>query len=124
MIWKAIKGMFTATDTIKSIENVAMEWIETDKEAAEAKTLLLKTLDPNGQMRRELSRKISALYIYYVLVTSTLYLVVMFDIGDTGKPALAAAQGLGNLFEPISLLFGVVVTTSFGVSYANVKKGI
>jgi hypothetical protein len=41
---------------VKSVENIASEWIETDMETAEAKSLMIKTLDPNGKMRRDLSR--------------------------------------------------------------------
>ena len=35
---------------VKSVENLASEWIETDMETAEAKALMVKTLDPNGKM--------------------------------------------------------------------------
>ena len=45
-----IKGVFSGGG-LKSIENIASEWIQTDMEKAEAKTLMLKTLDPNGMMR-------------------------------------------------------------------------
>ncbi len=41
---------------VSSVERIASEFIETDMESAEAKALMIKTLDPNGLMRRDLSR--------------------------------------------------------------------
>lgn len=45
-----------SSGVVGSVERLASEFIETDKESAEAKALWIKTLDPNGVMRRELSR--------------------------------------------------------------------
>ena len=53
MSW--ITSLFSS-GVIGSIERIASEAIETDMESAEAKSLFIKTLDPNGMMRRELSR--------------------------------------------------------------------
>jgi len=39
---------------ISAIERIASEALETDMESAEAKSLFVKTLDPNGKMRRDL----------------------------------------------------------------------
>lgn len=52
-----------------SIENIATEWIETDLESAEAKVLKIKALDPNGKMRRDLSKDVSQMYKLYLVVS-------------------------------------------------------
>ena len=44
-----VKTLFSG-GAVKSIENIASEWIETDLESAEAKVLMVKTLDPNGKL--------------------------------------------------------------------------
>ena len=51
MMFKWLTGGIT-----KSIENIATEWIETDQEKAEAQAVMIKALDPNGKMRRDLSK--------------------------------------------------------------------
>ena len=87
---------------IKAIENIASEWIETDLESAEAKVLMVKTLDPNGMMRRELSRKVSQLYTLYVVTALILLICESFGLGfepprapeDTNVLVLALRCGL------------------------------
>ena len=56
--WGVIKSIFSGAGVVKSIENIASEWIETDMESAEAKVLMIKTLDANGKMRRDLSKDV------------------------------------------------------------------
>jgi hypothetical protein len=105
----------------KSVENIASEWIETDLESAEAKTLMIKTLDPNGVMRRELSRKVSWLYTLYIVTALFLLICESFGVGDAREIATATTK-VTELFAPITTLFGVIVSASFGVNYANTKQ--
>lgn len=73
-IWSKLAGVFTG-GAVKSLENIASEWIQTDMERAEAKTLMIKTLDPNGLMRRNLSDRVAALYTVYILTTLALLII-------------------------------------------------
>ena len=73
----------------KSIENVASAWIETSVEKAEgnminaqAETLMLKTLDPNGKMRRDLSKFACIMYALYLVPTMIMVFMVAFGIGN------------------------------------------
>lgn len=124
-----IKGIieFFSGGTMKSIENIASEWIETDKEKAEAKTVMLKALDPNGLMRRQLSRRVSMLYSVYIFVMlfmiSLEFFCAFFGF-EVNQEAIALATSKSvELFVPITTLFGTIVTASFGVNAYNVKKG-
>lgn len=111
---------------LKSLENIATEWIETDIEKAEAKTLLIKTLDPNGLMRRNLSNRVTNLYTLYIIITLILLIAESFGMGDMNGDQLAvsvATEKVTALFAPITTLFGVIVSASFGVNYANTKAG-
>lgn len=122
-----IKGIFGGGGAVKSIENIATEWIETDTEKAEAKALMVKTLDPNGIMRRDLSNRVAMLYTVYVLVTLGLLIAESFAIGpviDGNLAVSTATDKITELFAPITTLFGVIVSASFGVNYANTKKGV
>lgn len=120
--WSVIKGIFSGGGVVKSIENIASEWIETEMESAEAKVLMVKTLDPNGMMRRELSRKVSGLYTLYIVTTLTLLICESFGLGDA-EAIVVATSKVTELFFPITTLFGVIVSASFGVNYANAKQG-
>jgi len=117
----AIKTFFSGAGVIKSIENIASEWITTDMESAEAKVLMVRTLDPNGLMRRELSRDVAQMYKLYLIVSLMLLACEFFGWGDTAMMATATDK-LTDLFLPITTLFGVIVSASFGVNYANVKQ--
>ena len=119
MISKVL-SFFTGSG-MKTIENIASEWIETDLEQAEAKTLMIKTLDPNGIMRRELSRKVSQLYTIYIVTALALLVCESFGVGDAESIATATSK-VTELFAPITTLFGVIVSASFGVNYANTKQ--
>lgn len=112
---------FFTGGAFKSIENIASEWIETDMESAEAKVLMVKTLDPNGLMRRDLSNKVSQLYTLYIVVALALLVCEAFGFGDLKTIAIATAK-VTELFMPITTLFGVIVSASFGVNYANTKQ--
>ncbi|MFW0778468.1 MAG: hypothetical protein ACN2B6_12205 [Rickettsiales bacterium] len=127
-----IKSLFSGSGVVKSIESIASEYIQTDLETAEAKTLMIKTLDPNVMMRRELSRSVTKLYTIYVLTTAILLIGESFGVGSgvidpaTGKEVLSvslATSKLTDLFTPITTLFGVIVSASFGVNCANTIGG-
>ena len=119
-VFSTIKSIFTG-GAIKSIENIASEWIETDLESAEAKVLMVKTLDPNGKMRRDLSNRVTALYTLYIVTALTLLICESFGLGDINQIAVATTK-VTELFFPITALFGVIVSASFGVNYANTKQ--
>jgi len=119
-MWEGILSFFTGSG-FKSIESIAKEWIETDLEKAEAKTLLIKTLDPNGLMRRQLSNDVTQLYKLYIVTTLVLLICESFGIGSAIGIATATAK-VTELFIPITTLFGVIVSASFGVNYANTKQ--
>jgi hypothetical protein len=116
-----IKALFSG-GAVKSIENIASEWIETDMESAEAKVLMVKTLDPNGLMRRDLSSRVTNLYTLYIVTALILLICESFDLGDAEAIAVATTK-VTELFVPITTLFGVIVSASFGVNYANTKQG-
>lgn len=110
-------------DTVaKSIENIATEFIETDMESAEAKALMVKTLDPNGLMRRDISKKVSWAYIGYLGTTMFLTLALSFGVGDPSQVGLAISS-LTELFVPITSMFTLIVGASFGVNGLNTAKG-
>ncbi len=131
-MWGTIGGtiasIFTGGAT-KTVENIAKEWIDTDIEKAqaghidaEAKSLFIKTLDPNGKMRRNLATFASWAYGYYLLVTSVLIFVVAFKFGDVDGAKLASKL-MTDLFTPITASWATIVTASFGVNGINTIKG-
>jgi hypothetical protein len=133
-MFKQILSLFTG-GAVKSIENIASEWIETDMETAEAKSLMIKTLDPNGLMRRDLSNRVAALYTLYLITTLILLICESFGLGPViggelvngdivgGKMSVSiATEKVTQLFMPITTLFGVIVSASFGVNYQNSKQ--
>ena len=117
MSW--LSKIFTG-GAVKSIENIASEWIETEMESAEAKVLMVKTLDPNGKMRRDLSGRVTDLYTLYIFVTLTLLILESFGVGSQLSISVATVK-VTDLFAPITTLFGVIVSASFGVNYQNAK---
>jgi hypothetical protein len=109
----------------KSIENIATEFIETNKETAEAKAVMVKALDPNGRMRRDLTRFICYMYGTYLIVMLLLLTFEFFGFVPQGQtPAIIAnvTTKLTNTFTPVSTAFGLIVSASFGVNFYNVKK--
>ncbi|MBL4753762.1 MAG: hypothetical protein JKY52_09255 [Flavobacteriales bacterium] len=134
-MFKQILSLFTG-GAVKSIENIASEWIETEMETAEAKALMVKTLDPNGLMRRNLSDRVASLYTLYLVTTLILLICESFGLGPSIGGELAKGELIGGklsvsiatekvtqLFMPITGLFGVIVSASFGVNYQNSKQG-
>lgn len=111
-----------SSGVVGSIERIASEAIETDKESAEAKSLWIKTLDPNGLMRRELSRFASRAYGFYLIATVILIFLYSFGIGDPAQ-SKQAIEAITDLFLPITTAWGGIVGSSFGVNAMNVTKG-
>jgi hypothetical protein len=107
---------------VGAIERIASEAIETDKESAEAKALFVKTLDPNGKMRRDLSKFACLAYGFYLLAMVVLSFMVAFDVGDTAGAGKAATM-MQDLFLPITTAWGSIVAASFGVNGVNSFKG-
>jgi len=106
---------------VGAVERIASEAIETDKETAEAKALFVKTLDPNGMMRRELSRFACIAYGFYLVATTILVFMHSFDIGNPAQ-SLEAMDAMTDLFTPITASWASIVAASFGVNATNVMK--
>ena len=115
-----LKSLFSG-GAVKALENIATEWIDTDMESAEAKALMIKTLDPNGMMRRDLSQFACRAYGFYLLSMVLLSFMVAFDIGNT-EGAKSAAEMMAALFLPITASWSAIVGASFGVNAANTFK--
>ena len=107
---------------VGSIEKVALEAITTDQESAEAQALMIKTLDPNGKMRRDLSRFACKAYGFYLIAMVTLSFMVAFGIGDAAGAEMAAGM-MVDLFLPITGAWSAIVAASFGVNGVNSFKG-
>jgi len=120
-MWGSIANIFTG-GAVKAIENIAKEYIQTDKESAEAKALMVKTLDPNGLMRRDISAKVSSMYMTYIFLTMFLVLAQSFKFGDV-EGIKSAIESLTTLFVPITAMFTAIVSASFGVNISNNMKG-
>ena len=104
----------------KSIENVALEAITTPGEEAEAKSLWIKTLDPNGLMRRRLSNFACLAYGWYLFwMTILIFLTALIDLEGADK----AATMMTELFVPITTAWATIVGASFGVNGVNSFKG-
>ena len=103
---------------VKSVENIALEAIDTDKETAEAKALFVKTLDPNGKMRRDLSKFACQAYGFYLANTVVFIYMQSFGIGDPLGAGEATAM-MTDLFLPITGSWATIVTASFGVNGVN-----
>ena len=116
-----LKGMFSS-GIVGSVERIASEYIETDKESAEAKSLLVKVLDPNGKLRRDVTRFANLGYGYYLFITSILALCHAFGVGEAVQTK-EAIKAMTELFLPITTAWGTIVTASFGVNATNSIKG-
>jgi hypothetical protein len=117
---KSIVSFFTSGG-IGAIERIASEVIETDKESAEAKALWIKTLDPNGIMRRQLSSFASRAYGFYLISTTILIFLHAYGIGE-GSSSKEAMEAMTALFMPITTAWGAIVGASFGVNGINASK--
>lgn len=115
-------GSLLSGGLVGSIERLGSEWIETNQEKAEAQALMVKTLDPNGKMRRDLSKFACAAYGFYLIAMVTLSFMVAFNVGDT-EGATTAATMMQDLFLPITTAWGGIVGASFGVNGVNSFKG-
>jgi len=118
MAWYDIFGGSIA----KSIENIATEFIETDMESAEAKALMVKTLDPNGLMRKQISKDVTLMYKIYLFTSLTLLIFQFFGIGNIEQIKDVTSK-LIELFLPITGMFSMIVGASFGVNAINTMKG-
>ena len=115
-----ITSLFSS-GAVSAIENIATEAITTDKESAEAKSLFVKTLDPNGKMRRDLSQFACKAYGFYLVSTTILIFMHAFGLGDT-VASKEAMDGMKELFLPITTAWGSIVGASFGVNGMNSYK--
>lgn len=120
-MFEFIKGIF-GSGVVGSIERIASEAIETQKETAEAKALFVKTLDPNGAMRRDLSKFACIAYGFYLVATTALVMMHSFGWGEPAN-SKEAIEAMTDLFMPITTAWGTIVTASFGVNATNsIKK--
>jgi len=106
---------------VKSIEGIAKELIETKKESAEAQAVMLKTIDPNGMMRRGISSKFTTMYMVYMGVMMLLVLCQSFGVGEPTEIA-SAISNIKELFLPLTTSVGAIVSASFGVNAMNTHK--
>ena len=113
---------FLTGGVVKTVEEIAKEWIDTPMEKAEAGALMLKTLDPNGKMRRDISRAVSRMYVSYIVIMTGLVITQAYGFGDVEGTKLAI-DSMTNLFVPITASFTAIVGASFGVSGINSMKG-
>ena len=116
-----IAKLFGGSDIVGSIERVALEAIDTPGEKAKAKSLWIKTLDPNGLMRRNLSQFACRAYGWYLGVSLVLILCHAFGITDP-KESKQAIDAVTELFLPITASWASIVGASFGVNAANTIK--
>ena len=106
---------------VQSLEKVAMEAL-TGKGGAEADALLIKTLDPNGVMRRDIMRFICRVYGFYLVMAVALIFLSAFGLGDV-EGVEVAFTSITQVFVPITGLFGALATATFGVNGVNSWKG-
>ena len=118
MSWASSIGEIFTGGIVQSIERVALEAIETDKESEEAKAIRIKALDPNGAMRRETMRFITRAYGAYLFLAGFLILAGSFEILDV-EQTRQAFELITTTFLPVTGLFGTLATASFGVNHSN-----
>lgn len=109
---------FLSGGVVNSVERIASEWIETDMESAEARAVMVKAIDPNGKMRRDLARVASNLYVFYLVSTSILIFLHAYGIGD-GEASKEAMESMTSLFLPVTGAWTAIVSASFGVNVSN-----
>ena len=73
-------------------------------------------------MRRDISRKVSQMYMVYVYLTGVLVLCQSFGVGEP-EQVKTAIKSLTDLFVPITTMFTAIVGASFGVNGMNAHKG-
>jgi len=125
-------GNLFSSGIVGSVERIASEAIETDKETAEAKALFVKVLDPNGKMRRDLSRFACWAYGFYLVSTTVLIFIHSFSDSPAAVAESTASivlqskeaiDAMTDLFLPITSAWGAIVSASFGVNGVNSYKG-
>ena len=116
-----IAKLFGGSDIVGAIERVALEAIDTPAENAEANSLWIKTLDPNGIMRRNLSSFACKAYGWYLAVSLLLVLAHAFGLTNT-EQSQQAIEAIKELFLPITGAWAGIVSASFGVNAANTIK--
>ena len=114
-----VKSLFSGGG---AIESIATEWIETEKETAEARAIMIKTLDPNGKMRRDLSRFSCLAYAFYLIAMVSMAFMATFEVGNS-EAAKEMMKLLSDMFLPVTTAWGAIVSASFGVNAANSIKG-
>lgn len=115
---------------VGAVERIAKEWIDTPEEKAKASALMVKTLDPNGLMRRQISLTVSRLYVIYIILVMILVLAQSFGLSPIttnaqGAEVMAvslAIDSLKELFIPITTAFTAIIGASFGVNGINSSK--
>ncbi len=115
-------GKLFSGGVVNSLERLASEFITTDLESAEAKALMVKVLDPNGKMRRDLSRFASRAYGFYLVSMTVLIFMHFFGLADI-EDSESAIEAMTGLFMPITASWAGIVTASFGINAANSVKG-
>jgi len=115
-------GNLLSGGIVGSVERIASEFIETDMESAEAKALWIKTLDPNGLMRRQLSLFACRAYGAYLAVSLVLILAHAFGLTNP-EQSKEAIDAITELFLPITASWASIVAASFGVNATNSIKG-
>ena len=118
-----------------AVGTIAKELIDTPLEKAQAQVLKIKAMDPNGQMRRQLSEFASRAYGFYLVTTVVLIFMSVWGVGGetcvtegaiTSCQANAdiAAGRMTDLFLPITGSWAAIVSASFGVNGVNAYKGV
>lgn len=120
-MFKGLFKIFGGSGIVGSIERIASEAIQTDTETAEAKALFVKTLDPNGMMRRDLSKFACTAYGFYLVATTALVIMHSFGWGEPTN-SKEAIDAMTALFMPITTAWGTIVAASFGVNATNSIK--
>ena len=118
-----VLGLFGADGVARSVEKVATEYIKAPEGALFAKSQLLKVIDPNGRMRREIALTVKKLYALYILTILILVFAQAYGYGNSENIG-AAITSVTDLFVPITTMFSAIISASFGVNAFNVHKGI
>ena len=114
-----LSSIFSGGDK-STIATIATEWIQTDKESAEAKAVMVKALDPNGNMRIYITRVVFSLVALYMITMTVLVLAYSFDFGSSDNMKVAISN-MVDLFLPLMTMSSIIAGASFGVNAMNVK---
>ncbi len=114
---------FLSGGVVDSVERIASEWIETDMESAEARAVMVKALDKNGKMRRDLANTASRLYVFYLVSTTVLIFAHAYGLGDVAA-SKEAMEAMTSLFIPVTGAWTAIVSASFGINHSNNWKEV